>query len=70
MNNTVLLEDKIATSGKKIKFLAERCGLSYAGFRNCVVNKSEFRASHIDILCEELNITDLEEKERIFYFKG
>lgn len=70
MNNTVLLERKIAESGKKIKFLAERCGLSYAGFRNCVKNKAEFRVSQVDVLCEELNITDLEEKEMIFYFKG
>lgn len=70
MINTKLLEDKIANSGKKVKFLAERCGLSYAGFRNCVVNKAEFRVSHINILCEELNITDLEEKEAIFNYKG
>lgn len=70
MNNTKLLEDKIAKSGKKVKYLAEKCGLSYAGFRNCVINKAEFRVSQVDILCEELNITDLEEKEMIFYFKG
>lgn len=78
MTNTALLEDKIAKSGKKVKFLAERCGMSYAGFRNCVINKrnpktntvAEFRVSHVDILCEELNITSLEEKEMIFYFKG
>lgn len=70
MNNTKLLEKKIAASGKKVKFLAEKVGLSYAGFRNCVINKAEFRVSQVDILCEELNITDLEEKEMIFYFKG
>jgi hypothetical protein len=78
MNNTVLLEDKIAKSGKKLKYLAEKCGLSYAGFRNCVINKknpktntvAEFKVSQVDILCEELNITDLNEKEMIFYYKG
>lgn len=70
MTNTTLLEDKIAKSGKKVKFLAEKCGLSYAGFRNCVINKAEFKVSHVDILCEELSITDLKEKEMIFYFKG
>lgn len=70
MTNTELLESKITASGKKVKFLAEKCGLSYAGFRNCVTNKAEFRVSQVDILCEELNITDLEEKEMIFYFKG
>lgn len=70
MTNTKLLEKKISDSGKKVKYLAERCGLSYAGFRNCVINKAEFRVSQVDVLCEELNITDLEEKEMIFYFKG
>lgn len=77
MNNTKLLEDRIAKSGKKVKYLAEKCGMSYAGFRNCVINKknpktgtiAEFRVSQVDILCEELNITDLNEKEQIFYVR-
>lgn len=67
MTNTVLLEDKIRISGKKISYLAEKCGLSYAGFRNCVVNKAEWKASHIKILCKELKITTLKEKEEIFF---
>lgn len=67
MNNTKLLVRKIAESGKKNKFLAEKVGLSYAGFRNCVTNKAEFKASQIDVLCVELNITSLEEKEAIFF---
>ena len=67
MTNTELLEKKIKDSGKKKVFLAEKCGLSYAGFRNCVINKSEFKASHIAILCEELNITSLKEKQAIFF---
>lgn len=67
MTNTELLEEKIDKSGKKRKYLAERCGLTYAGFRNCVINKSEFKASHIDILCAELGITSLKEKESIFF---
>lgn len=69
MTNTELLEAKIKKSGKKISFLAEKCGLSYAGFRNCVINKAEFKGSHIAILCEELHITNLAEKEAIFFAK-
>lgn len=69
MNNTELLEKKIKESGKKISYLAEKCGLSYAGFRNCVTNRAEFKSSHIDILCEELNITSLREKDMIFFAK-
>ena len=69
MNNQKLLEDYIKKSGKKMKYLAEKVGLSYAGFRNCVTNKAEFKATQIDILCEELNITSLKEKENIFFAK-
>lgn len=69
MTNTELLEKKIKESGKKISYLAQKCSLSYAGFRNCVINKAEFKASHIDILCNELNIIDLNEKQNIFFAK-
>jgi hypothetical protein len=68
MTNTELLEQKIKESGKKVTFLAEKVGLSYAGFRNCVTNKSEFKATHIDILCKELGI-DLKEMRSIFFAK-
>lgn len=67
MTNEKLLMQKIAESGKKITFLAEKVGLSYAGFRNCVTGKAEFKATHIKILCDELNITSLKEKEDIFF---
>lgn len=67
MTNTELLEDKIKESGKKISYLAKKCGLSYAGFRNCVTNKAEFRASHIETLCVELKITSLKERQAIFF---
>jgi hypothetical protein len=69
MTNTELLEKRISDSGKKKGFLAEKVGLSRAGFRNCMVNKAEFTASQIDILCEELNITSLKDRFAIFFAK-
>jgi DNA-binding Xre family transcriptional regulator len=60
MTNEKLLEQKIKESGKKVTYLAEKVGLSYAGFRNCVTNKAEFKASHIHILCKELDIKPME----------
>ena len=69
MTDTKKLEDKIEKSGKKKKYLADVLGLSVQGFRNCCVNKAEFKASHISILCEELNITSADEKEAIFFKK-
>jgi len=69
MTNTKLLEKKIEDSGKKIAYLAKKVGLSYAGFRNCVTNKAEFKTSQVDTLCIELGVTSLTEKEAIFFAK-
>ena len=67
MTNTALLNARIAQSGKKKTYLAQKCGLSYAGFRNCCINKAEFKTSQVQILCEELGITSLKEREEIFF---
>jgi hypothetical protein len=67
MNNTELLELKIKESGKKKSYLAEKVGLSLAGFRNCLINKAEFKASQIAVLCEELNIIEYDEIRKIFF---
>jgi hypothetical protein len=68
--NTELLEKKILESGKKKNYLARKINLSHTGFWNCIHNKAEFKATHIDILCSELGIIDLEEKESIFFAKS
>ena len=67
MTNTELLNKKIQEVGKKKSHLAKRCRLSRAGFHNCEINKAEFKTSHIEILCEELGITSLREKDSIFF---
>ena len=67
MLNTELLEKKIKESGKKKAFLAKKIGLSYAGFRNCLLNRAEFKASQIKALCDELGITSLKERDAIFF---
>ena len=69
MVNTKLFEDKVKKCGKKKSYLAAQIGLSCNGFRNCVVNKAEFKASHIAVLCSELGISALSEKEAIFFAK-
>ena len=67
MTNKKLLEMKIKQSGKKKGYLSKRVGLSPAGFRNCINNRAEFKVSQVDILCAELGITSLKEKELIFF---
>lgn len=70
MNNTILLEEKIKASGKKKTYLAQKVGLSLTGFRNCIINKAEFKSTQINILCDELSISSLQEKESIFFAKS
>lgn len=67
MVDTELLEAKIRESGKKKKYLAQKCGLSTNGFRNCCRNLADFRISHIAILCQELEIHTLTEMNAIFF---
>lgn len=67
MTNTALLEEYIAKSGKKKCYLAEKVGLSPAGFRNCCINKAEFTARQIQILCDELNIRTEKERKAVFF---
>ncbi|MBO5969754.1 MAG: toxin-antitoxin system, antitoxin component, Xre family protein [Clostridia bacterium] len=70
MTNTELLESKIKSSGKKIGYLAEKCGMSHQHFRRCCNNEAEFRASQIESLCVELGISNLKERQAIFFAKS
>lgn len=67
MTNIQYLEERILMSGKKKEYLAEKCGLTRQGFYLKCQGKSEFSASEIKVLCQELNITKLTEKEAIFF---
>lgn len=67
MTNTKLLNELIQQSGLKKVFIAEKVGLTPVGLHNCITGKSEFKASHIGILCDLLGIKDLELKEAVFF---
>ena len=68
MTNTELLEKKIADSGYKKSYIAKAIGLkSSYGLSNKINNKTEFKASEINALCELLKIETAEEKEEIFF---
>lgn len=70
MTNTELLERWINKSGKKKQHLAARCGLTPNGFRNCCRNLAEFKASQIEILCQELGIVNLTDRMAVFFYRG
>ena len=68
VTNTELLEKKITDSGYKKSFIAKAIGLKSAfGLANKINNKTEFKASEINALCELLKIEKMEEKEAIFF---
>lgn len=66
MTNTELLKKKIDESGYKIKFIAEKLGISYYGFLRKVNNDSEFKIKEVQTLCKLLNIRN-DEREKIFF---
>lgn len=70
MTNSKLLKKKIEESGLKLGFIVKKLGTSYAWFNKKLENGKEFTAVEIQMLCEILGITDLKEKERIFFAKN
>lgn len=70
MTNSELLKQKIKESGLKLGFIVEKLNTSYAWFNKKLENKKDFNAAEIQMLCEILNITNLAEKDRIFFAKN
>lgn len=66
MLNRKLLADVIQQSGMKKSYIAQRLGLSRQTLRACLAGRSEFRVSHINTLCDLLQI-EPEQREAIFF---
>ena len=69
MVNTLYLEELIGNSGKKKSYLASKIGCSRQYFRMKCNNEAPFTLEEANILCEELNVTRLTDKEKIFFSK-
>lgn len=67
MTDSNLLIEKIKDSGLKLGFIAEKLNISYHWLRKKINSDTPFKAYEIKILCDLLNISDLEEKEAIFF---
>lgn len=67
MVDTVALDAKITASGKKMSYLAKKMGITINTLRRKRTNMNEFNSSEVDILCDELDITKLTEKQAIFF---
>lgn len=67
MTDTERLESLIKKSGYKYGYIAVNLGISYQALRNKLDNKSEFLPTEIEKLCKLLNITELQDKNDIFF---
>ncbi len=66
MTNVELLREKIEESGYKLRYIADRVGITYQCLLNKLKNKSDFRAPEIQALCELLNLSR-DERDAIFF---
>lgn len=69
MTNTNLLKLKIRDSGLKLFNISQKMGISRQTLWKKINNKVAFDQYEIEKLCCILGITDLYEKERIFFAK-
>lgn len=67
MTNSTLLEKKIEESGLRRGFIVKKLNTSYGWLNKKIKSEKPFTAEEIITLCEILGITDLEERERIFF---
>lgn len=58
MTNTFALEMAIKQKGLTKKAVAKAIGLSEYGFQLKITNKTEFKASEIQMLCDLLDLPD------------
>ena len=66
MVDTQHLENLIKESGKKKEYLANKCRITRQSLTSKINNRSEFTVFQMNMLCAELGITDLQEKDRTF----
>lgn len=65
--NLTALNRKIEASGLTKTHIAKQMGLSLQGLLNKLNGKTDFTRKEVNVLCQILDITDLEEKESIFF---
>ena len=66
MTNTELLREKIDQSGYKLRFIAEKIGITYQGLLNKIYFCRQYRANEIQALYDLLDLTE-EERVAIFF---
>ena len=63
------MKKAVKQSGKKKSYLAKKLDISRQYFRMKCNNEADFTTREVEILCNELNITKLSDKEKIYFKK-
>lgn len=58
MTDTKKLREKIDESGYKMRYIANKLGITYQGFLKKVNNETEFKISEVNTLCKILSISN------------
>lgn len=67
MTNTALLQGIIDQAGIKKGKIAETLGISYGSLRRKINGEVSFTQREIQMICDLLNIADLEKRDAIFF---
>lgn len=69
MTATEKIRELISSKGLKLNFVANELGISPYALALKLNNQNEFKSSEISIMCQLLDITDLKQKEVLFFKK-
>ena len=67
MTNSGLIRETIRARGLKIKYVAEKMGLSHYGLQKKMDNKTEFKVSEIESFCNAVGGLSKDDMFRIFF---
>lgn len=67
MTDSYMLRNLIKEKEFKLKYIAQKMGITYYTLQRKINNEVTFNSEEILKLCDILNLKDLEEKEKIFF---
>ena len=67
MTSTTEVRQIIEEKGLKLNYIARKLGISPYSLSLKLNNQNEFKSSEISTMCDLLGISDLKEKESLFF---
>ena len=67
MTDSYILRNLIKEKGFKLKYIAQKMGITYYTLQRKINNEVTFNSEEILKLCDILNLKDLKKREKIFF---